>query len=129
MANAEAKKPTTAVAPAAPVKRGKKKAVKHVATGRAYIHATYNNTNTVLFAVASSTASATTTLFVITNTGSVGIGTAAPATVLDVNGYARVFQTSTTTACSSAIAGSIFFNQANGNFWGCDGTNWLRLNN
>ena len=39
-----------------------------------------------LFTVASSTPTATSTLFTILNTGNVGIGTAAPASALDVNG-------------------------------------------
>ena len=69
------------------------------------------------------------TLVIDPNSGRVGLATATPATTLDVNGYIKVLQTSTTTACSAAIAGSIFYNQANGLFWGCDGTSWVRLSN
>src|SRR3989338_5377752 len=50
------------------------------------IHAFNGETNTALFAVASSTASATTTLFSILNTGNVGIGTTSPSQTLSVLG-------------------------------------------
>jgi hypothetical protein len=50
-----------------------------------------------------------------------GIGTSTPATTLDVNGYIKALQTGTTTVCTSSIAGSIFYNQENSVFWGC---NW-----
>ena len=60
--------------------------------------------------------------------GNVGIGTTTPAVKLDINGYAKVLQTSTTTACSAAIQGSIFYNQANNNFWGCGASSsWTQL--
>ncbi|MFA6519665.1 MAG: helix-turn-helix domain-containing protein, partial [Candidatus Paceibacterota bacterium] len=55
----------------------------------------------------------------LTSAGNLGIGTTTPAVALDVNGYMKVLQTATTTACSAAIQGSIFYNQANGGFWGC----------
>ncbi|MEK7646830.1 MAG: helix-turn-helix domain-containing protein, partial [Patescibacteria group bacterium] len=45
-------------------------------------HANNGETNTNLFTVASSTQSATTTLFTILNTGNIGIGTANPTAVL-----------------------------------------------
>src|SRR3989338_2044428 len=51
------------------------------------IHAFNGETNTALFAVASSTASATTTLFVINNNGNVGVGTTSPAQTLSVLGH------------------------------------------
>lgn len=60
--------------------------------------------------------------------GYVGIGTSSPQTKLDVNGLVRVYQTATTT-CSSSIEGSLFYNSGNKHFWGCDGTNWNRLDN
>jgi len=46
------------------------------------VHGLNGETNTRLFEVASSTASATTTHLVVTNTGNVGIGTAAPGELL-----------------------------------------------
>jgi hypothetical protein len=44
------------------------------------------------------------------------------------NGLVRVYQTATTT-CSASIEGSMFYNSSNKHFWGCDGTNWNRLDN
>jgi hypothetical protein len=65
---------------------------------------------------------------VFTAGGALGVGTTSPAVKLDVNGYVKVLQTSTTTACSSLIQGSIFYNQANNNFWGCaDSSTWTNL--
>jgi hypothetical protein len=58
----------------------------------------------------------------------VGIGTTSPATALDVSGLFRALQTSTTT-CSASIEGSSFYSSGNKHFWGCDGTNWNRLDN
>ncbi len=55
--------------------------------GKLSIHANSGETNTNLFLVASSTASATSTHFVVTNSGLIGIGTANPALV---NSSARV---------------------------------------
>lgn len=57
----------------------------------------------------------------------VGIGTTTPDVKLDVNGYIKALQTSTTTNCVATTTGAMFYNQANSHFWGCDGTNWLRL--
>lgn len=64
----------------------------------------------------------------IASNGKVGIATSTPATTLDVNGLIRVYQTASTT-CAAAIEGSIFYNSDNKHFWGCDGTNWNRLDN
>ncbi len=50
------------------------------------IHANNGETNTALFTIASSTASATTTLLTVLNNGNVGIGTNSPASELSVNG-------------------------------------------
>ena len=50
------------------------------------IHAFNGETNTALFAVASSTASATSTLFVINNNGNVGVGTTSPSQLLSIAG-------------------------------------------
>jgi hypothetical protein len=49
------------------------------------IHANNGETNTSLFTIASSTASATTTLFTVLNNGNVGIGTSNPTSPLTVN--------------------------------------------
>lgn len=46
------------------------------------INALSTDTNTTLFAIGSSTATATTTLLVVKNTGNVGIGTTSPSTIL-----------------------------------------------
>lgn len=69
------------------------------------VHAYNGEGNTTLFAIASSTASATTTLFSILNTGKVGIGTAAPAKSLQVVGDIRV-GTSGTNGCVENFAGT-----------------------
>ncbi len=50
------------------------------------VHANNGDTATTLFAIGSSTQSATTTLFSISNTGNVGIGTEAPSAQLDIYG-------------------------------------------
>lgn len=59
------------------------------------IHALNGETNTRLFEVASSTASATTTLFTVNNDGKVGVGTTTPGGTFAVNG--TIFNNSTTT--------------------------------
>ncbi len=51
---------------------------------------TSNTSNAPLFVVASSTASATTTNFIVTSNGNVGIGTSAPGFPLHVNGNAMI---------------------------------------
>ncbi len=48
------------------------------------VHALSGETNTMLFEIASSTASATSSLFAVTNTGNVGVGTTTPSTKLTV---------------------------------------------
>ncbi len=53
-------------------------------SARLAVHALNGDTDTTLFAIASSTASATTTLFSIANTGNVGVGTANPGNTLQV---------------------------------------------
>ncbi|AKM84459.1 MAG: hypothetical protein UR58_C0001G0743 [Candidatus Campbellbacteria bacterium GW2011_OD1_34_28] len=49
------------------------------------IHAKNGETNTTLFNIASSTASATTSLFTVLNNGNVGIGTVSPTKLLTIN--------------------------------------------
>jgi len=51
------------------------------------IHQNTSDTGTTLFAIASSTASATSTLFSVMNSGNVGIGTASPVGLLNLRGY------------------------------------------
>jgi hypothetical protein len=48
------------------------------------VHALSGDTKTTLFAIASSTATATTTLFTVTNAGNVGIGTSTPSSLLSL---------------------------------------------
>ena len=69
------------------------------------IHAFAGETNTALFAVASSTASATTTLFVINNDGNVGIGTTSPIGILSVYGGNATFQNPATSTIAFQILG------------------------
>jgi hypothetical protein len=54
------------------------------------IHANNGSTNTTLFAIGSSTQTATTTLFVVTNTGNVGIGTTTPGTLFSIGNNAGI---------------------------------------
>lgn len=60
-----------------------------------------------------------------TNETKVGVGVTAPAARLDVNGAVKVANDSST--CSSTNAGAIRFSSSG--FQGCDGTNWVRLDN
>ncbi|MFA6969023.1 MAG: tail fiber domain-containing protein [Candidatus Paceibacterota bacterium] len=83
------------------------------------IHAVSGETNTTLFAIASSTASATTTLFSILNTGNVGIGTTSPAVALDVsstdttNGQLRLENGGAYTSFIVEADGSLFIKPNN----------------
>ncbi|MES2202705.1 MAG: hypothetical protein V4474_00005 [Patescibacteria group bacterium] len=73
---------------------------------RLSIHANNGDTATTLFAIGSSTATATTTLFSILNTGNVGIGTSSPFAALSI--YATASSTNRTLfaiASTSNVAG------------------------
>lgn len=59
------------------------------------IHQRSLDTGTTLFAIASSTATATTTLFTISNTGNVGVGSTTPGRTLAVAGAALMTGTTT----------------------------------
>lgn len=78
------------------------------------IHADNGETNTTLFAIASSTQTATTTLFVVNNNGNVGIGSTTPGSLLSVggNGTGTNFYDNATTT-KSGVGG---FNIAQGCF-------------
>lgn len=58
--------------------------------GKLSVHANNGETNRTLFAVSSSTPTATSTLFIISNTGNVGIGTTTPLNLLDVHGNINI---------------------------------------
>ncbi|MEK7604751.1 MAG: immunoglobulin-like domain-containing protein, partial [Patescibacteria group bacterium] len=66
------------------------------------LHANYGEINPYLFAIGSSSPSATTTLFMVTNTGKVGIGTTSPYAALSVVGQTvSAYFTATTTTAST----------------------------
>ena len=60
--------------------------------------------------------------------GNVGIGSAAPASTLEINGTVRITPTATGT-CNAAVEGSIFYNITEKHMYMCNSTNWLRLDN
>lgn len=78
--------------------------------------------STTLFAIASSTASATTTLVVVDNMGEVGIGTSTPATLLDI-----FSSTATSTLridrSGTGVGGQIIIKDASGSGYTCIYTN------
>jgi hypothetical protein len=65
------------------------------------VHAKATDTNTTLFAIASSTASATTTLFSVSNTGAVGIGTTTPGSIFSIQGVANFVASGVSTIYNS----------------------------
>jgi hypothetical protein len=75
------------------------------------VHANNGETNATLFDVSSSTASATTSLFAIKNTGRVGIGTASPVGLFQLHGGSgnsqAVFTNNTTGTGSGAYVGQL----------------------
>lgn len=78
------------------------------------IQANNGDTNNVLFAIGSSTQTATTTLFTVTNAGNVGIGTAAPISPLQIissaSGSSVSALTLTNSFASAGTATSLDFN-------------------
>jgi hypothetical protein len=79
------------------------------------VHAKATDTNLQLLAVASSTASATSTLFVVTNTGYVGIGTSSPYASLAVSTTDAV-----TSVFSSSHTGATYLSMINTSAGGHD---------
>ncbi|MEK2645789.1 beta strand repeat-containing protein [Bdellovibrio sp. BCCA] len=59
------------------------------------------------------------------NGGNVGVGTATPATALEVTGAVRVGEEAIT--CSSSLAGAMRFNSTIGIMEYCSGTNWISM--
>ncbi|MCX6785925.1 MAG: hypothetical protein NTZ18_03695 [Candidatus Komeilibacteria bacterium] len=63
--------------------------------------------------------------------GLLRVATDTPVLITDkiqfnVKGISRTTQTSTTT-CAADVEGSFFYNPNNKHFWGCDGTDWKKL--
>ena len=65
--------------------------------------------------------------FVVDNDGHVGIGTAAPDSNLDVNGKIKMTDGGDTGTTTCSNAGEIKFSGVN--FYGCNGTSWVQLDN
>lgn len=76
-----------------------------------------------IFQVASSTGD---NYFTITADGKVGVYTQVPTTALDVYGMIRTYST-TATECTTSIEGAIQYDAYNKHFLGCNGVEWLRL--
>ncbi len=87
------------------------------------IHAIAGATNTTLFAIGSSTASATTTLLTFLNSGSLGLGTTTPTSQLSVANSLYVGNTGGT--ASSTIEGGL---RVTGNLAVGTGTTWIKDN-
>jgi hypothetical protein len=81
------------------------------------------DTSGPIFSVATSSGE---TYFIVGADGKVGVNTPSPVTTLDVFGSIRVLETATTT-CDGGRAGTILYNAGNQKFWGCNGTEWHRL--
>ncbi|MBT4483765.1 MAG: polysaccharide deacetylase family protein [Candidatus Latescibacteria bacterium] len=60
--------------------------------------------------------------------GNVGIGTTTPATTLDVNGIIKT-QPASSRTCNVNSAGGIYFDSDDDHFYGCNGTDWIQLDN
>ncbi|MBI5674449.1 MAG: hypothetical protein HZC48_01310 [Nitrospirae bacterium] len=65
---------------------------------------------------------------IVNTAGKVGIGTTTtPTEKLEVNGAVKV--AGTTSQCDQSNAGTIKFDNVTSNFFGCNGTAWVQLNN
>ncbi|TAF74333.1 MAG: hypothetical protein EAZ53_09340 [Bacteroidetes bacterium] len=99
-----------------------------MATGQTrYMIPTSDNTQSHVFMAASS-ATAAVELMRIRGDGNVGIGTAAPSAMLDVNGAVRIRNLSTSGAVFANTNGDLFINTSSGaNAWTINGTNTSNL--
>lgn len=59
--------------------------------------------------------------------GNVGIGTASPATRLEVSSVLRLTPTDAPGTCSSTLKGSMYFDDSQGEPCFCNGTNWVEF--
>ncbi len=64
----------------------------------------------------------------ILSTGEVGIGTTTPNTKLEVNGIIKTTPRASAT-CDAGSEGGIYYDSDDNNFYGCNSTDWVQLNN
>jgi len=60
--------------------------------------------------------------------GDVGIGTTTPNTKLEVNGIIKTTPRASAT-CDAGSEGGIYYDSDDNNFYGCNSTDWVQLNN